>query len=1797
MPTPRLAGLQLGERIHRGRRSVVYRARSDDGRDRIVKLLGGERPPPEDIAWFRREYAMLRHLDSVDGVVDAIALHHQEGRWLLVQEDLGATSLDRLWSHRPAPTHVALNLAIGLAEILAAVHGRGVIHKDLNPSNIVYERSSRRLQIIDFGIASRLLRERPDALEPSHLEGTLQSIAPEQTGRTGWSVDERADLYAFGVTLYQLLTGRPPFDSADPLDLLHGHLARRPVPPDELEPDLDPRLAAIVLRLLAKNPDDRYQSAHGLRHDLLACTTPPTERTHFVPGAHDVPMRLRMPQRLFGRERELEQLLRAFDVAAEGGRSLALVAGYAGIGKSSLVSELRQPVIAQGGLFARGKFSHLGRHLPYAPWITAFRGLLDQVLAFGTDRLETFRQGLLSTLGGTAGALIDVVPELEVLLGEVPAAAELGPVATRNRFHLAVQRFVAALTAGGRPVVLFLDDVQWADISSLELLESLLGDRASGHLMVVAAYRLPAIDDDEDDQPLRRLLDRSSASAPGLQVEHLALRALNADDTARLLAEALASRPERTRDLATVVCAKSGGNPLFLGRLLEQLTRDGLLRLDAENGHWSWDVEQIAACELTDHVATLLADTVHSLAAETREILELAACCGDVFDLRTLAIIAEKPPHVVARHLDPALEHELVVPLDRRYKLADLEVDGLDLGLVAYRFAHDRVRQAAYTSIEPSTRRRVHWRIGRLLHDRTPAARYDERLFDMVDQLGLGLHHGLEHASASEREQAASLHLRAGRRARTAAAHQAAFVYLRRGVVLLAAGPHDADRWPCPESMAGAWRRRPELCLDLLTTTAEAALIAGEADDLDRLLAMVREHITSDLLEARLTSIEIQSLVARGALDEALDVGLATLQTLGLAMPREPSREHIRRATDELDAVLETCDLDALARAPAMRDPRALAALDVGANLHEAALQKDADDLRDLLTVRLAQLCLTHGPAAYAPRCIGAAGLRFCARGDLTTARSLARLALEIGERFESTDLPRALLFNLMYRFPRREPLDRCFSRWPDLYELALQSGDLSIGHHTSFLWHFWLLAFRGDLRQLTHRLETVMQGPQSGGRQGFLHRLVHEVVVALQDNTTRGGIQTALDALETQADPVTLHRPTHAVFDWIQLMTRVLFAADDRAFTHRCAALTNSVARGVVVEAVPAFYGCLSLLRGLPLGHPVRTEDARQIEAWLKVLHEWAAIQPSFRHKLALIAAEQARIAGRSDRARDLYDEAIVLAREHGIVHEEALAHELAAAFHRAAGRPHLAHNYLRDACRAYASWGAHAKVRQLEDRFPHELAQPDASSRLGVGSSTGNEASDALDLHAVLAASRALSGELDLDKLLVRLLTTALSASGAQRVVLLREHEAHDGLVVEAEAEARDGDLPPIVHADTPVPLARYDRLLASVVYRVARTGERQVIADAQHERFASEPHHARGRPRAVLCMPLVHQGRRAAILYLENSLVPGAFHHERVELLEVLAGEMAITLDNAHLVRTLEAANRELDQRVRERTRDLAARNRELNDTVERLQETREQLVHREKMAALGRMAAGVAHEIRNPLNFVTNFARLGAELAAGCSSIGDGDGDGDGGKVTDVLAELHDITTRIESHGRRAARIVDGMLLQVRAPESERMQTDVNRLVAQAVELMRHSLRAGEREMPAAIDERYDEATGSIDAFPHELLRVVVNLLENAVDSTRELRRRGEVERLPSITVHTEGHADRVVVRVRDTGLGLAAEQVDRLFEPFFTTKPPGQGTGLGLAMSYETVQKHGGTIVADGREGEFAELTIELPRTA
>lgn len=1506
-----LAGYEVESQLHRSAASVVYRAtRISDARPVVLKVLAEEYPSPERIARFKREFEVTRLLHS-ETTVEALELQRVGRRWVMVLEDFGGQSLRAQGLAGKLDLRSFLELAIALARAVEGLHAHRLIHKDLTPANIVYNRSTRSLKIIDFGISSMLDREERTFGSPELIEGTLSYISPEQTGRINRAVDQRSDLYTLGVTLYELWLGRLPFRESDPLTLVHCQIAKRPLAPVDVEARTPQALSDILLKLLAKDADARYQTARGLRADLerllrLQAESPSARLPTFPLGQRDHAGTLLLSQRLYGREAELQVLLSTFARVAEGASALLLVSGYSGVGKSALVREIYRPVTEARGFFVSGKYDQLQRNVPYTAFLQAFRSLLSQILTYSEEQVALWRGRLRTALGNNGQVLVDVLPELGHIVGPQPDVPRLEGREASNRFHVVFQQFIAAFASADHPLTLFLDDLQWVDEASCSLLETLVTSPSSHHTFVIGAYRENEVN---AAHPLSLLL--RDVQGKGRTPQQLQLAPLSRADVEHLVADSLKSGLESVAPLSGLVFQKTQGNPFFVGEFLKTLCASGLLRFDGEVSLWRWDLDGIESLAVTANVTDLMISKVQRLPEQTGRALRFAAALGSRVSLRSLARLLRDSDRDVALTLWPAVVDGLITPVGDDYKLLEVEVAGLEESLqVEYKFAHDRVQQAAYSLIPDSERPALHRHIGQTLLQHATGDLRPEELFQIVNHLNVGQSLA---SSPAERDELYRLNRRASASAKSTIAFGPAFAYQLQAIALrTGAAATDAD------AAQRAMQEDPEHVAALYAEAAELAYLSTNFDALQTLAAIALSLTTDPLRLARVYEVKIQACFAQGRPLESISAGIEILAKLGCAVPREPGPADIGGALGRVAAALKDTQVEDLLDLPRMVDPTTLAIMRILTSLTPAAFIA-MPPLFPVIVLTQVELSILHGNASQSPVAYVSYGLILCGViGDIPTGYRFGELADRLLVKLDAKERT-AMTTSIIQCGTRhwKESIASTQAALPRAYQAGVDTGDLEYAAIALEIYCYNAYFIGKELNQTERELFGYSQAMRNIRQERVyqLNEVYRQAMLGLMGRSADPCVLTG-EAGDEEAW-LARHKAANDQSGLAELylhkgiLLNYFGRFDEAAGWIERAGASMGALPGFVHNAVYCFHDSLMQLGRLPhVSAEDRSAVLARVEENQKKLRGWAEHAPMNQaHRCCLIEAECARIAGDVQRAETEFTKAIALAQKHGFPHEEGLAHERAALFYQEQGNEKAAQAQRMEARYAYQQWGALAKVADLDRRYgTTEPAAVGGSSEFTPGtitlvSSTGSSLN--LDLEAILRASRAISSEVALDALLRRIMEVVLQTAGAQRGVLILQEQG--SLLVQAEGSADRSDITVLsrIPLDKATDGGADAMLPGPIVHYVLRTRQSLVLRDAAQEGdFCTTDYVVHKNARSILCVPLMSQAKLSGLLYLENNSAAGTFNAARIELLRILTAQAAISIENARLYAGLQA-----------------------------------------------------------------------------------------------------------------------------------------------------------------------------------------------------------------------------------------------------------------------------------------------------
>lgn len=1484
---PSITGYQITESLYVGKRTLVYQGvRLADSQPVILKLLSKDCPSIQDLLRFRNYYTITQNL-HLPGIIQVLGLEPYGNGFVLVMPDQQDLALSDYMTNHPLSLPEVLAIAIQLAEILHYLYQQRVIHKDIKPANILIHPDTNQVTLIDFSIASLLPKEAEEIKHPNLLEGTLAYLSPEQTGRMNRGIDYRSDFYALGVTLFELLTRQLPFQSTDPLDLIHCHIAVQPPLVHDLNLNIPPILSEIIAKLMAKNAEDRYQSAWGLKYDLQRCQALGQEwsqQVWFMLAERDICDRFLIPEQLYGRAAEVIELLSAFNRVSSGTSELLLVAGFSGIGKTALVNEVHKPIVRQHGYFIKGKFDQFNRNIPFHAFVQALRDLMGQLLSEPDAQLAEWRTKILTAVADNGQVLIDVIPELEYVIGKQPLAPDLTGTAAQNRFNWLFHAFIQVFTTSEHPLVMFLDDLQWADSASLQLIKVLMED--SHYLLLLGAYR-----DNEVFPAHPFLLTIADLQQTGQVVNTLTLTPLNLQDTNQWIADTLHCSMERARPLTELVDRKTQGNPFFIAQFLKALHQDEQITFNHDQGYWECDIAQVNALSLTDDVVEFMAQQLQKLAAATQHVLKLAACIGNQFDLETLAIVSEQSESAAATALWQALQEGLILPQSEVYKfyLNHQETDTLprQLETVAYRFLHDRVQQAAYSLIPEAQKAVTHLNIGQLLLHQSSTADREEKIFEIVNQLNYG---SSLLTTLTDRIELARLNQLAGSKAKVATAYTAALAYFTTGLQLL---------------NSSSWQQHYELSLKLHESAAEAAYLSGKLVQVEPLIQTVLQHAKTAAEKATVYQVQILTASAQAELFQGVQIGIQALADLGIELPKTVQPHEVEQALQEIATQLAQRSPQELLTLPRMTDATILAAMRILSDINNLAYQS-APQLLPLIMLKQVELSLRYGNSpdsalAYA----GYGFIMLNVIGDIETGYAFGQLALNLLDQLADSAMRGKIGFLTTVWFTHwKQHANRGLQPSLNYYQTALLAGDLEFAALSLFLHSYTSYHVGRELptlqREMVQHHQAILNLKQDGSLR--LHQFHEQLVANLQAPSLNLHTLTGKYYDEQQQLAVHLSRNERSLLCHLYINKLMLcywfgnyeLAAENAS---KAADYLDGLPSTLTI-ALFSWYDALTLLAYHPQASgSEQTEWMKRVNTQQHKLQVWATHAPmNFLHKWYLVEAERQRVLGDYLAAIEAYDRAITLAKAHDYPHEAALANELAAQFFLGWGKETVAQTYLTHAYYGYAHWGAIAKVNELEQRYAHllspilEQTQITVTSRDTVPAESTNHFVTALDLHTILKASQTLSSEIQLDQLLQTLIQIVVTNAGADKAALFLNSSGSLELGIQYFDHAVQSlDRQP-VDACQHVPLA--------LIHYVEHTLETVITDYKTHTITFSDPYCLQYRPQSLLCTPILHQGKLMAILYLENAITANAFTDERVELLRVLGVQAAISLENANL-----------------------------------------------------------------------------------------------------------------------------------------------------------------------------------------------------------------------------------------------------------------------------------------------------------
>jgi len=1746
---------------------VIYDAvRETDEQEVIIKQMDAGAPKVQTTYQLRNEYEILSKINS-HRVIKVLEFASENNQPYLVFEYWKGKDLTSVINNPEIDIAAKLKLAILIAQTVGEIHQCNVIHRDIKPDNILTNADEDDIKIVDFGIASLVSREMQQLfLNLDVLEGSISYISPEQSGRMNRAVDYRTDIYSLGVTLYELFTKKLPFIGTNPKEVIYKHIAVSPQPPIEINHELPEALSEVLMKCLEKNAEDRYQSAFGLKNDLESIYKQyllNAKIEHFIPGAQDVYDHFQITQKLYGREKEIKALHQIFTDICNGPLQIILLKGYAGIGKTSVVRELYKSIIAHKGYYAEGKFELLKKGDQYFALIQALQQLVFQVLAESKDQFTLTQERILNLLGTQGQLLIELVPDIKLIIGPQPQLPELSPSESEVRFQHTLSCFLDAFCGRDQPLVIFLDDLQWIDESSLKFLEFYTSDTNRHNVLFIGAYR-----DNEVDalHPLIRSLKETKEA--GVPIDFIELAPLLTSSVKDLIHDSFRMRTKASETLSSEVYAKTKGNPFFTVQFLKSLYVNNLLNFNPVEQEWESDNEKIEELPVTENVADFLMQKLRRLPQNTQMALQTGAAVGSHFMLQTLAEVHQTPPDKILQDLEEARREELIV----MHLNAGLHTD-----TVEFIFQHDRIQSAAYDLIETSARPSLHYRIGNALLNLAGQKR-EENIIEIVTQLNYGLQ---TITNKQERIKIAALNLEAGRKARLVAAYPTGLSYLKAGLDLLGKTGWDTDY---------------KLYVALNENLLACLQMSGARNEVKTTIQQVLPHLKHRNDKVQVYLGQLASLIQEGRLEEALQTCLTALSLYDIRIDAEPSKLKTISLLFWMLLNFKIKGTGYIAKLPKVARQDTALIGEIYENTAKVSFTRGDGKLTFYVCYLNAKRLLKEGNYEYASSLIAMLGAIIA-----HPPFSMTKLGIECGMISQALAKCHphtrgaadwAYYWSALI-LPLSSHQKACENPLRDAYKELIKAGSIYNAGMCQLSILLTMLKSGDSVDVLIKESELYLYNVLSTYKDPvYLSRAfpLHEFFLRLKGaysehwkDVWKEKFHQDIDNVQDFGQDISVSF-MRAIF---QLCHAYLLELPQKKLEAACKeidAFKGSVAAFNPDWPIAYFYEALAFLSLYE-----KTSDATK---WKEVanlqgkLKHLASHSPSYTHQISLIEAEKARIQKKYTEAGKYYEKAIKEADEGGYMQDQALICKLYAINFSTQGMHKLASTYMGLSCDLYAQWKADAILQMLNAHYP-KLVEPASLSSTSTNLAVTNPMATSLasnqlfDIETLMEGSQMLSREIVFDKLINSLMHIVMVNAGASRGFLIMPES--EKLIVKAEITKTKSEATLI---DVPLESREQD-LSLSIVSFVVRTKQPLSLNDAIHTgSFTKDPYVLDKKPKSILCFPLLQQEHLKGVIYLENESTSNAFPPHRVKVLNFLSSQMAISIENAQFYATLE-------EKVRDRTAQLSEKNTQLVQTLDTLNQVKDQLIQQEKLASMGILAKGLAHELKNPLNFILNFTHLtGEELKEIDENLEKGPPE----ELKEHCQQALELVNKVWEYAKRADNIINAMGMYSRSLDTKAVKHSIPKIIEEALEVVTNDPRySNDPLFHPKIDKVYDASVPEITVFPRSLHQVFVNILDNSMYFLQQKIKKAPAGFGPHIEIKLSVEENFVKIVFTDNGSGIPKANLAKVFSPFFTTKPTGVGTGLGLLIGFGIVKgQHGGLMTVESEENLYTTTTVQLP---
>lgn len=1468
------SGYIITDKIAHDRKADLYRGQlKKTGEPVIIKQFHNRPNNYYSLALHKYEYDVLSNFHK-KGALSPI--DYDDDNSLIIFEDFNGVLLSNYLCQADFDLESAIRISLGIANALMDLQAGELIHKQICPKNILLNPENFEVKLINFGNASRVLREIPETREV-HLDiEMLAYTSPEQTGRTNRLIDFRTDFYSFGATLYEVFTGEPPFTTIDPLEMIHCHIAKQPITPKLVNKELPTVICDIILKLLSKSPEERYRTAFSVLSDIAKCL-----RQHlggnpiatFKIAENDVSDQLHIPEKIFGRDKETKQLLDALTFTLSSKKILYLISGYSGIGKTALVKQVYPDITEAKGFFFAAKYQRYNKNKPYSAMVEIFSELVAYLQNEDEEQLHNWRTLINNALGDDGQVMIDVIPDLQLIIGAQPPVEELGPTGHEKRFNAVFMRFINVFCRPHSPLILFLDDLQWADTASIRLIKLLILDDNINDLMIIGAYRSNEVDPSHE-----LMLARKNLEDQGLPVQSVELPPLPESCVQEITAATLFSQPDQVESLAHLITEKTDGNPFFIQEFLTNLHKEKLLAFEKETGMWKWNVNEINTQGVTDNVLDIMSVKLGRLNEASRHVTQLSACIGQRFDLRTLYYIAPKNTsnQALVDALDDCINQRIIIPMDQSYKLAKSQIDSESFDPpIQYSFCHDRIHEAAYRIGSELERRDIHHKIGQCYLQLFDEKELQDRVFETVNQLNLSIELINE---AHSKRQLVELNLSACRGALNNSAFQTGLTYIKIALSLLA---------------ENSWVKDYKLALDVHVEAAKAAYVNGEMDLVYKITEVIHQNAVELLDKLRADDVVMQAHIAVSDYSKATDIALKALEQLGITFPADPTTEDNLIAIEEPLKRLGTKSISSLMELPALTDPYQKMAQHILSSV-AGAIYVTKPNLFTLSSVTRCLITMDHGMSEESSFSFSSYGIILSvAANKPKEAYEFGKLALYALSQYPGSDF-KAKVLNGMYIFVahRTEHIRNSLDTLLESYRAGFDAGDYEIAFY-AIKTHFAHSFLCGQ--NATHLAEhfNSLRAGVSKMENEFAIPMVDSYYQTVQ--TIKEGLERPhrAEEIEYQAKEIVplFSKSTFSVglfhIYFQNMFVALIYDQHDAAYNwaKKARCHKKGVIGGSILVTFMAYDAWLILRKLKTLNEDQQADEMAVFDVNYRYIEQHANDAPmNYRHRFEFVQAEQARHAGNVEVALRYFEQAVNLAKQNDFVHEFAFFAEQTAEYYMELGLVRGAKSFITSAKYGYQEWGCDPKHKELVRRFPNEVTL-EAAADYDEGTITDTY----IDMETLNKSLKAIAAENVHSRLLELTLQTALQFAGAQRGLLLfcKDGDYH----IDAEISVTD-DSSEILQSE---PLVDSLRISNAVVEQTLSTGKTLVIQDASKTdktlpNLKTDPYISKYEIKSILCIPVIsgfnQEEHIDGLLYLENNLAANTFTADRVGILEIVA-----------------------------------------------------------------------------------------------------------------------------------------------------------------------------------------------------------------------------------------------------------------------------------------------------------------------